>query len=152
MAPGIVTVITVNYLLLLQIGTNGYFTLDQQFDDYQSAVFNEHTNMSLIAPFFTDIDISYNGAGNIFYEAHTPDTSQILLSSIDAVINQSMETEFHGEWLLVAEWNNVQEYGSPNTVSNWLCILTTKYKIFKVAQGLMNHIPLSRRLTRSREF
>ena len=126
MAPGIVTVIAVNYLLLLQIGTNGYFTLDQQFDDYQSAVFNEHTNMSLVAPFFTDIDISYYGAGNIFYEAHTPDTSQTLLSSIDAVINQNMETEFHGEWLLVAEWNNVQEYGVPNTVSNWLCVLTTK--------------------------
>ena len=131
MAPGRVIVIAVNYLLLLQIGTNGYFTLDQQFNDYQSVVFNEHTNMSLVAPFFTDIDISsYSGAGNIFYEAHTADTSQTLLSSIDSVINQNMETEFHGEWLLVAEWNNVQKYGSPNTVSNWLCILTKCYSNF----------------------
>ena len=136
----------------LQIGTNGYFSFDQLdlFRNYPTVLFNEQSSASIVAPYFTYMDISYNGGGNIFYEAHTADTSQILLSSIDAVINQNMETEFHGEWLLVAEWNNVQEqeYGSPNTVSNWLCILTS----LKVSQGLMNHIPLSRRLTRSREF
>ena len=67
-----------------------------------------------MAPFFSDIDISY-GIGEISYEVHSESVSEPILSSVDTVINEHMQTDFHGEWLLVAKWDNVPQYrGGPN--------------------------------------
>lgn len=62
-----------------------------------------------MAPFFTDINIA-SGSGQIGYEVHTVSTSETLLSSVDIIINEHMQTNFHGEWLLVAEWDSVPQY------------------------------------------
>ena len=59
-----------------------------------------------MAPFFTDIDIS-EGVGQIDYEIHTVTTSQSILSEVNSLINEHTQTEFNGEWLLVATWDNV---------------------------------------------
>ena len=59
-----------------------------------------------MAPFFTDIYIS-GGVGQINHEIHTVTTSQSILSEVNSLINEHTQTEFSGEWLLVATWDNV---------------------------------------------
>lgn len=98
------------------MGTNGYFTF-REFTGYTSFVFDASGNDSLVAPFFTDIDISI-GVGQINYEIHTRLTSQNLLSKIDSVVNEQLQANYSGRWMLVAEWNGVPQYGGdPNIVS-----------------------------------
>ena len=91
-----------------QVGTNGYFTFDN-FTGYVAFTFNQYTTLSLVAPFFTDIDI--RGVGQINYEVHNETTSQSLLSRVNSLINHHAQTEFNGEWMLVATWDGVQHYG-----------------------------------------
>lgn len=64
-----------------------------------------------MAPFFTDIDIS-NGVGEIDYEIHTAATSQSILSQVNSLINEQAETNFNGEWLLVATWDQAPRFGA----------------------------------------
>ena len=98
------------------MATNGYFTFDF-FNDYSPFIFDESSRRSLVAPFFADIDIS-GGIGAINYEIHNDVTSQSIISRIDSVISEHMQIEFHGKWLLVAQWDGVPEYGGDiNTVS-----------------------------------
>ena len=63
----------------MQVGTNGYFTF-QYFTSFAPFIFNENTTQSLVAPFFTDIDIGQGG--QIDYEIHTVTTSVFSLKSI----------------------------------------------------------------------
>ena len=99
-----------------QVGTNGYFTFDG-FTGYESFVFNEHSPLPLVAPFFADIDIS-SGVGRIGYEIHTQQNSENILSQISAVINENHNTRFQGKWLLVATWDGVPPFsGFGNIVS-----------------------------------
>ena len=67
-----------------------------------------------MAPFFTDIDITLGGQIN--YEIHTVTTSQSILSEVNSLINEHTQTEFNGEWLLVATWDNVPPYGGNSLV------------------------------------
>ena len=67
-----------------------------------------------MAPFFTDIDITQGG--QIDYEIHTVTTSQSILSEVNSLINEYTQTEFNGEWLLVATWDNVPPFGDNSTV------------------------------------
>lgn len=91
------------------MGTNGYFTFDT-FRGFSPFHFDEFTAMSLVAPYFTDIDIS-GGVGEVKYEIHTDVTSQSIMSRIDAVISEHMQIDFNGKWLLVAHWDGVPHYG-----------------------------------------
>ena len=103
----------------MQVGTNGYFTFEG-FLGYQPFLFDENTILSLVAPFFTDIDIS-RGIGQINYEIHTRSSSESILSLVNSIINKQTETEFNGNWLLVATWDNVPQFGGPyNIVSIFL--------------------------------
>ena len=102
--------LTIHVYHCVQVGTNGYFTFDL-FDGYAPFHFDEFTYMSLVAPFFSDIDIS-GGVGEINYEIHTDVTSQSVISRIDAVISEHMQIDFNGKWLLVAQWDGVPEFGS----------------------------------------
>ena len=60
----------------------------------------------MVAPFFTDIDIT-SGVGQINYEVHTEATSLSILSRVNSLINHHAQTEFNGVWLLVATWDGV---------------------------------------------
>ena len=100
----------------MQVGTNGYFTF-AEFDGYSPFLFDESTDIPIVAPFFTDIDIS-DGIGQINYETHTRSTSEYAISQVDSVINQQAETDFSGRWMLVATWDGVPPFGDTSTVSN----------------------------------
>ena len=67
-----------------------------------------------MAPFFTDIDISF-GIGQIIYAVYNDTIPEGILSSVNSVINEHMLTDFKAEWLLVATWENVPEYGSDSS-------------------------------------
>ena len=75
-----------------------------------------------MAPFFTDIDIS-NGVGTIYYETHTRATSEYILDGVNSVINEQAETDFYGEWMLVATWSGVPPFGDTSVVSSYLLYL-----------------------------
>ena len=105
------------FRIILQVGTNGYFTFEM-YTGYIPFLFNENSSISLVAPFFTDIDIEYNMDGQINYEIHTIDTSESIISQINSIVNTYANTEFYGEWLLVATWEDVPPYfGVSNEVS-----------------------------------
>ena len=80
------------------------------FSDYAPFEFPGIGTVTLVAPFFGDIDIS-KGTGSIRYEVHTVRTSASLFSSLNTIINDQMDTEFSGAWLLLADWRNVPEFG-----------------------------------------
>ena len=96
--------------MFFQVGTNGYFSFDKVFTDYATFEFPGIGDVTLVAPFFSDIDIS-DGIGSISYEVHTRRTSQSLISKIDTIINDQMSTQFSGSWLIIAEWKNVPQFG-----------------------------------------
>ena len=102
-----------NINVLMQVGTNGYFTFGR-YRGYRPFLFNER-NQSLVAPYFTDIDIS-KGVGQIQYEVHAGATSEAVLSQVNGLINQCSEKEFKGNWLLVATWENVPWFGGSTSV------------------------------------
>ena len=85
------------------------------YTDYSPFLFHENISYFLVAPFFTDIDIS-QGVGQIDYEIHTEITSLSLLSEVSLLINEHVQTDFNGEWLLVATWDNVPPYGDNGIV------------------------------------
>ena len=104
-----------------QVGTNGYFTFDG-FTSWIPFTFNQYTTWSLVAPFFTDIDI--RGVGQINYEVHNETTSQSLLSRVNSLINHHAQTEFNGEWMLVATWDGV-----PHTYTSIVSLYTALLNI-----------------------
>ena len=79
----------------------------------------------MVAPFLFDIDIS-EGVGQIDYEIHTVTTSQSILSEVNSLINEYTQTEFNGEWLRVATWDNVPPYPGYSNNSN-VCNLLLKF-------------------------
>ena len=79
--------------------------------------FNQYTTLSLVAPFFTDIDI-LTEVGQINYEVHNETTSQSILSRVNSLINLHAQTEFNGEWMLVATWDGVKHFGISNVSIN----------------------------------
>lgn len=108
----------------MQVGTNGYLSFDKVFTDYVTFEFPGDGHVTLVAPFFTDIDIS-KGTGSITYEVHTPKNSEALFSGINAVINDQMKTNFTGSWLIVAEWKNVPEFGGSKYIVCFLLHMFT---------------------------
>ena len=74
--------------------------------------------MPLIAPYYTDIDIS-NGVGTISYEVHSDTTSMSLLSKVSSLINEYKQTEFSGEWMLLAEWRDAPKFGYNTEVTTY---------------------------------
>ena len=90
------------FAIFVQVRRWGYF----RFDNFSSGY---------VAPFWP-----YRGywGGLLNYEIHTADTSELLLASIDSIINEEMGTDFHGEWLLIAKWDSIPEsFGISNIVS-----------------------------------
>jgi hypothetical protein len=109
----------------IYVGTNGYFTFDG-YTGFSPFLFDANSGESLVAPFFTDINIA-SGIGQISYEVHNDSTSQSLLSSVDSVINNNIQTNFHGEWLLVAKWDNVPHISGGNNTNTFQGILVTDF-------------------------
>ena len=112
----VICLVAINQMLLhSQVGTNGYFTF-KRFFGYIPLSFNETTTQSLVAPFFHDVDIRH--VGEVSYEVHTAATSQSILSRVNSLINHHAQTEFNGEWMLVATWDDVPYYELTYPVSH----------------------------------
>lgn len=109
--------------LLMQVGTDGFFSVDG--GHYLPPTFIDDVNVPIVAPYWTDSDVTI-GVGSINYEVHTKETSPTILASVDSIITEYMGTEFHGEWMLLAKWDNVPEYdGIVNIVSScmYICLM-----------------------------
>ena len=103
----------------LQVGTNGYFSFDKVFTDYTPYEFPGSSKVSLVSPFFSDIDTSY-GTGIIRYEVHTLSQSPTVLAEVSRIINEHTGEAFAGSWLLLAEWRNVPEYGRSQRIVSFV--------------------------------
>ena len=71
----------------------------------------EETYTGIVSPFFSENDPL---RGSISYEIHQWNSSQHILSHVNQIINQHMNTNFNGSWALVATWNNVQPVAENN--------------------------------------
>ena len=116
---------------MLQVGTNGYLSFDKVFTDYLAFEFPGLGDVTLVSPFFCDIDIS-KGTGSISYEVHTAGQSTVIFSDINTIVREQMETDFSGTWLLVAEWRNVPEFGRLQTIVSCLLLYTYSVTLFNM--------------------
>ena len=88
------------------MGKNGYFTFQGIRVTYSSP-FNGKRNVSLVAPFFTDVNITVP-LGQVSYEVHDDSTkSTEIFSQVNSLINEHKQTQFNGELLMIAKWNNI---------------------------------------------
>ena len=106
------------------MGANGFFTF-QPFDEYSPFEFYGNRNISLVAPYFADTDIS-KGIGSVTYEVHNDSIipSSNILSQVDSLIVEHKQTQFSGKWLMVAEWKNVPPFGNNDIVRLRMCTNT----------------------------
>ena len=75
----------------------------------------------IVAPFWSNSDIS-NRIGNISYEVHTIENLASQIALVSSFISQQQQVQFSGNWMLVAKWNNIPQFGGPLTVvSGYRC-------------------------------
>ena len=117
-------ILTANQIYILeslQVGTNGYFSFGTRRTVYTPSRFSfTSTPNYLVAPFWADIDIRINGS--ISYEVHSTSagsSSIALLNRVSTFISNQKNTQFSGNWMLVASWSQVPAYsGSSSIVSS----------------------------------
>ena len=118
-------ILTANQILYifesLQVGTNGYFSFGTRRTVYNPSLFSSTSPYSyLVAPFWADIDITVHGS--ISYEVHSTSagsSSIALLNRVSTFISNQQNTQFSGNWMLVASWSQVSAYsGSSSIVSS----------------------------------
>ena len=86
----------ISFLLLInQVCIDGFILLGVK-DSFPPPFF--------VAPYFS---VSLYHVGKVSYEVHTTTTSMSLLSKVNSLIDEHMQTQFSGEWMLVAEWKDV---------------------------------------------
>ena len=105
----------------LQVGTNGYFYFGPRQTVYTPSLFSSTSTPNyLVAPFWADIDITVHGS--ISYEVHSTSagsSSIALLNRVSTFISNQQNTQFSGNWMLVASWSQVSAYsGSSSIVSS----------------------------------
>ena len=107
----------------LQVSTNGYFSFSTGSERtrccpilFSPASYPEY----IVAPFWADINTELGGS--ILYEVHSPSLgsySNTLLDQVSTFISSQKNTQFIGNWMLVASWDQVPKYqGSSSTVSS----------------------------------
>lgn len=102
---------------VISFGSGWLFWYPEPFPTRQFFV----RNTSVVAPFWSDNDIRQNGT--VRYEVHTRSTGtnstsgQLLDQVSSFIVNQENLTtgSFLGQWMLVAEWDEVHPY--PHGVS-----------------------------------
>ena len=117
-------ILTANQIYILeslQVGTNGYFSFGTRRTVHDPFLFSFTTPYNyLVAPFWADIDISIHGS--ISYEVHSTSagsSSIALLNRVSTFISNQQNTQFSGNWMLVASWSQVSAYrGSSSIVSS----------------------------------
>ena len=88
--------------MLLQVSTNGYFSLGKS-PTYTYLSFPGSSSYSVVAPYAADITTS-NG-GYVRYKDF--DTYDSQISNVNSFIRSQTGDSFYGTRMMVAEWNDV---------------------------------------------
>ena len=98
------------------MGTNGLLSFGSSYNDISNENFPGSSAIGsryLVAPFWGDIDISRDRAGQISYEIHQ---SGYYLDQVNDFLLLKRPSGFNPTWMLVAYWDSVRPYpGSSNT-------------------------------------
>ncbi len=104
---------------LSQVHTNGYITFGIPSSDHSPTQFpEEHT--FFVAPYWADTDIANSTIAIVSYEVHqtrTGNEPSIRLNEVSQFVRDQQNISFVGDWMLVAEWNQVPPFGSGLNVS-----------------------------------
>lgn len=68
---------------------------------------NSSSYSYIVAPFWADHDPR---PGQISYEIHSANTDILIV--VNRFIRQQSGTAFEGSWMLLANWDDIPEYGS----------------------------------------
>ena len=64
--------------------------------------------LSLVAPYFSVICLDCGG--QVYFEVHNSNTSMSLISKVNALVNQHLQTNFEGQWFLASMWEDIKPY------------------------------------------
>ena len=99
------------FFFVMQVSTNGYFSFGEAAAYNNPQLFSPSSPSAyIVAPFWANNDIS-NRVGNITYEVHTAETSPSYMMLVSSFISQQKQVKFSGNWMLVAYWNDVPQFG-----------------------------------------
>ena len=77
--------------------------------------------MSLLAPFWTETiavrGSSFNVRVAVYQRNTTATTGQNYFTIVNRFVSNRTDTQFSGDWLMIAKWNEVEFPTSPNNVS-----------------------------------
>ena len=108
----------------LQISTNGYISFDRAFASPYPTRFPGFTYTSLVAPFWSDVDIRRDG--KVFYNVYMKTTSSYIERATHDVRQFSRFDSFTAHWVLVVTWDRVPNY--PDGSGSYSDSLSTKVK------------------------
>lgn len=105
----------------LQVITNGVIFFETAIarfgvTEFSPVDMNYPMITPFIAPYWIDNDASTKGV--VSYEVITGTNDR--LNQVNDFISNSENVDFRGTWMLLAEWLNVPQFGSNDTVSNQL--------------------------------
>ena len=103
--------------IVMQVGTNGYFSFGRRVASCCPSPFPNAFNY-LVAPFWSDIDITRANGGEIYYQVHSRGNNSVsdeLLDEVSVFISSSQQTVFSGSWMLVATWDHVKAFSGDST-------------------------------------
>ena len=92
-------------MYILQVSTNGYFSMGQiPVDSSLTQLHNipGPSSYSVVAPFAADIDTSSTGSVR-----YNESFSSTVMKEVSTYIRSKTGVPFYGTWMLVAEWNGV---------------------------------------------
>lgn len=105
----------------MQVSTNGFFSFGEAVVYNTPQLFSPSSPPTyLVAPFWSNNDIS-NRVGNITYEVHTVETSPSYTTLVSSFISQQKQVKFRGNWMLVAHWNGVPQFGGSLATVSFNC-------------------------------
>ena len=124
------------------MSTNGFFSFGE------AAVYNTPQLFSpssppahIVAPFWANNDIS-NRVGNITYEVHTTETSPSYITKVSFFISQQRQVKFRGNWMLVAHWNSVPQFGGSLAAVSSNCPSILVHYLTAFTYSLYRPIPI----------
>uniref|UniRef100_A0A8C1FKU2 NIDO domain-containing protein n=1 Tax=Cyprinus carpio carpio TaxID=630221 RepID=A0A8C1FKU2_CYPCA len=103
----------------IYVNNNGHLTFDGAWGSFSPYQFPAYGGKDLIAPFWTDIDNSWNGV--ISYQQYT---SGSVLTQATQDINQYFpDLSFSASWVFVATWDRVAYYYNSGTETSFQVVL-----------------------------
>ena len=108
----------------MQVSTNGYISMENtpQYDSLPD--FPLSAVDKIVAPFADHIDTSAGGSVRYTDFLQSYDYNSLIDDVNDFIQAHTSDTFFYGARMMVAEWNNVRQFGG-HTVSLLLCLKST---------------------------